>query len=682
MDLDQCRKDINNLDKSLLELLAQRRAVTRKVIEDKLEKGLDLRDPKREGEVLETLIKAGRKLGLDAHFVTRVFHEVIEDSVRSQESFLQNNLNPTTEKMLCIAYQGVEGAYSYLAGEKFFRGQLDNCSFEGYGNFSDVVAAVENGQADYAILPIENTTAGSINAVYDLLLATKLNIVGEEIFPVQHCLLSTEKAPLSTIRRVYSHYQALAQCSDFLSRLKNCVQETYMDTAEAAKKISEDGDPRQAAIASEEAGRIYGLEVLKRNLANQRENYTRFVIIAPRPSQVDSRVPCKTSLVLSTGHHEGALLKALSILDHHKINLTKLESRPMQGSPFTYIFYLDFEGNATDPKIQEALVGLSGATNYLRILGTYPRERHDKTRPSIRSRVPEKVADPQEGDTHEPGTPAPEETAVTAIVDKDPEGRSLTDLSTKPGGTIIRIGETELGGSEYVVFAGSGCNSSMEQIGAHVRQVSECGAMILHGSCLEASDSPFKTRRINFDLLEILTTAGKEFGLPVMTEVESVLDVAQAAQEADLMKIGPRNMQNFSLLEEAGKTGRPIVLSRGISATNEEFLEAAECVLVQGNQQVILCEQGIRIDERNSRNTLDLGTVANIRRMTHLPILIDPSRAIDHGSLVLPLASASKAFGAHGLIVNIRQNGDEDPATNELALGFEDFAKLMTGLYA
>ena len=676
MDLDQCRKDINSLDKSLLELLAKRRTISRKVIEDKLERGLDLRDPTREGEVLETLIKAGRKLGLDAHFVTRVFHEIIEDSVRSQESFLQNNLNPSTEKMLCIAYQGVEGAYSFLAGEKFFRGQLDNCSFEGYKSFADVVAAVENGQADYAMLPIENTTAGSINAVYDLLLATKLNIVGEEVFPVQHCLLGIEKAPLSTIRRIYSHYQALAQCSDFLSRLKNCDQETYMDTAEAAKKISAEGDPSQAAIASEEAGRIYGLKVLKRNLANQRENFTRFVIVAPRPSQVDSRIPCKTSLVLSTGHHEGALLKALAILDEHKINLTKLESRPMQGSPFTYIFYLDFEGNASDPKIQEALVRLSGATNYLRILGTYPRERHDKTRPSTRSRVPEKTDVEEEA----AAAPAPEKAAAPAGGGNG-EGRNLTDLAIKPEGTILRLGETELGGSEYVVFAGPDCISSMNQIGAHARQVSECGAMVLHGSCLEASDSPFKTRRINFDLLDVLTTAGKEFGLPVMTEVESVLDVAQAAQLADLLKIGPRNMQNFSLLEEAGKTGRPIVLCRGLSATNDEFLEAAECVLVQGNQQVILCERGTRIDERNSRNTLDLGTVASIRKMTHLPVLIDPSRAIDHSGLVLPLASASRAFGAHGLVVDVRQNGNENSETDSLTLGFDEFGKLMSDLY-
>ena len=676
MDLDQCRKDINRLDKSLLELLAKRRTISRKVIEDKLERGLDLRDPTREGEVLETLIKAGRKLGLDAHFVTRVFHEIIEDSVRSQESFLQNNLNPSTEKMLCIAYQGVEGAYSFLAGEKFFRGQLDNCSFEGYKSFADVVAAVENGQADYAMLPIENTTAGSINAVYDLLLATKLNIVGEEVFPVQHCLLGVEKAPLSTIRRIYSHYQALAQCSDFLSRLKNCDQETYMDTAEAAKKISAEGDPSQAAIASEEAGRIYGLKVLKRNLANQRENFTRFVIVAPRPSKVDSRIPCKTSLVLSTGHHEGALLKALAILDEHKINLTKLESRPMQGSPFTYIFYLDFEGNASDPKIQEALVRLSGATNYLRILGTYPRERHDKTRPSTRSRVPEKTDVEEEA----AAAPAPEKAAAPAGGGNG-EGRNLTDLAIKPEGTILRLGETELGGSEYVVFAGPDCISSMNQIGAHARQVSECGAMVLHGSCLEASDSPFKTRRINFDLLDVLTTAGKEFGLPVMTEVESVLDVAQAAQLADLLKIGPRNMQNFSLLEEAGKTGRPIVLCRGLSATNDEFLEAAECVLVQGNQQVILCERGTRIDERNSRNTLDLGTVASIRKMTHLPVLIDPSRAIDHSGLVLPLASASRAFGAHGLVVDVRQNGNENSETDSLTLGFDEFGKLMSDLY-
>jgi chorismate mutase/prephenate dehydratase len=676
MDLDQCRKDINSLDKSLLELLAKRRTISRKVIEDKLERGLDLRDPAREGEVLETLIKAGRKLGLDAHFVTRVFHEIIEDSVRSQESFLQNNLNPSTEKMLCIAYQGVEGAYSFLASEKFFRDQLDNCSFEGYKSFADVVAAVENGQADYAMLPIENTTAGSINAVYDLLLATKLNIVGEEVFPVQHCLLGVEKAPLSTIRRIYSHYQALAQCSDFLSRLKNCDQETYIDTADAAKKISAEGDPSQAAIASEEAGRIYGLKVLKRNLANQRENFTRFVVVAPRPGQVDSRVPCKTSLVLSTGHHEGALLKALAILDEHKINLTKLESRPMQGSPFTYIFYLDFEGNASDPKIQEALVRLSGATNYLRILGTYPRERHDKTRPSTRSRVPEKTDVEEEA----AATPAPED-AAAPVGGGNGEGRNLTDLSIKPGGTILRLGETELGGSEYVVFAGPDCISSMDQIGAHARHVSECGAMVLHGSCLEASDSPFKTRRINFDLLDVLTNAGKEFGLPVMTEVESVLDVTQAAQLANLLKIGPRNMQNFSLLEEAGKTGRPIVLCRGLSATNDEFLEAAECVLVQGNQQVILCERGTRIDERNSRNTLDLGTVASIRQMTHLPVLIDPSRAIDHSGLVLPLASASRAFGAHGLVVDVRQNGNENPETDSMTLGFDEFGKLMSDLY-
>ena len=682
MDLDQCRKDINRIDKDILELLVKRRGISRKVIEDKIEKGLPLRDAVREGVVLETLIKAGRKLELDAHFVTRVFHEIIEDSVRSQESFLQNNLNPSTDKMLCVAYQGVEGAYSHLAGQKFFRGQIDNCSFEGYKNFSDVVAAVENGQADYAILPIENTTAGSINAVYDLLLATKLNVVGEEIFPVQHCLLGLEKAPLSTIQRIYSHYQALAQCSDFLSRLKNCQQETYVDTAESARKVSEDGDTSQAAIASEEAGRIYGLKVLKRNLANQRENYTRFVIIAPRPNQVDSRVPCKTSLVLSTGHHEGALLKALAILDNHKINLTKLESRPMQGSPFTYIFYLDFEGNASDPKIQEALVGLSGATNYLRILGTYPRERHDKTRPSTRSRVPEKISSTEENEDSPDTVTAGEQDTGKVPAAAKPGGRNMTELALKPGGTTIRIGETEIGGSEYVVFAGPDCISSMDQIGAHVRQVSECGAMVLHGSCLESTDSPFKTRRINFDLLEMLTRAGKEFGLAVMTEVEAVLDVAQAAQQVDLVKIGPRNMQNFSLLEEAGKTGRPILLTRGFSATNDEFLEAAECVLAQGNQQVILCERGSRIEERGSRNTLDLGTVASFRQLTHLPIVIDPARSIDQGNLVLPLARASIAFGAHGLVIDVRQDGSKKAEDGALILGFEEFGQLMTELYA
>ena len=270
-----------------------------------------------------------------------------------------------------------------------------------------------------------------------------------------------------------------------------------------------------------------------------------------------------------------------------------------------------------------------------------------------------------------------EEVSATA----KPGGRNMTDLSLKPGGTTIRIGDTEIGGSEYLVFAGPDCSSSMDQIGAHVRQVSECGAMVLQGSCLESTDSPFTTRRINFSLLEMLSQAGKEFGLPVMTEVESVLDAAQAAQQVDLVKIGPRNMQNFSLLEEAGKTGRPILLTRGISASNEEFLEAAECVLAQGNQQVILCERGSRTEERSSRNTLDLGTVANFRQLTHLPVVIDPGRAIDQGKLVLPLARASMAFGAHGLVVDVRQDGGAQTADGALTLGFEEFAQLMTELY-
>ena len=162
---------------------------------------------------------------------------------------------------------------------------------------------------------------------------------------MEHCLLALEDVPIANIRRIYSHPQALAQCMKFLSTLHNCQREYFTDTAMAVKKVKEDQDLSQAAIASEEAGRRYGLKVLKRDLADQRDNSTRFVVVGKKPIHIDVRIPAKTSLVLGVPDEEGALLRALTVFDRHKINLKKLESRPRPGSPFQYLFYLDFEGN-------------------------------------------------------------------------------------------------------------------------------------------------------------------------------------------------------------------------------------------------------------------------------------------------------------------------------------------------
>lgn len=685
MNLDNCREEINRIDDDLLELLHKRRDIVRAVIETKVSKNLPLRDQVREADLLDRLIRNGRKIGLDVHFVTRVFHEIIEDSVRYQESFLQKNLNPTTDRLLCIAFQGVMGAYSQLAGEKFFSEQLDSCNFDGYKTFADVITAVENGQADFAMLPIENTTAGSINAVYDLLLSTKLSIVGEEIFSVEHCLLTLKKVPLSSIRRIYSHYQALAQCSEFIGRLKGCEQQSYVDTADSARKVAEDGNDEQAAIASEEAGRIYGLQVLKRNLANQPENYTRFVVVAPHPSRVDSRVPCKTSLVMSTAHREGALLEALSILNEYDINLSKLESRPMQGSPFMYNFYLDFEGNANDPKIQEALVRLSGATSYLRVLGTYPRQRHDRTKPRIQSKlaeIPQANNDTEQSDGDEAAS-VPAAATSSEHAELRLEADRLVRRETKSIDTCIRVRDVEIGGKEFVVIAGPSDVVSADQIRTCAREVSEYGGGILRASCLETATNAFKSRRVDVDALARLVESGREFGLPVLTTIESVADVESVARVADVLEIGARNMQNFGLLEEVGKAGRAVILTRGYASSLEDFLEAAECVLASGNQQVLLCDRGARTAEIANRTTLDLGSLSTLRQLTHLPVLADPCYAVEKPELVAPLAQAARAFGANAVLAHLRPNNEPSEPVPGVALSLDstEFAHLMGELF-
>jgi len=335
MDLSKYRDEINAIDDQLLQLLARRRESVGRVIELKERKTLHLRDVRREEEVLARLIARGRELGLDAHAVTKIFHEIIDDSVRAQQLFLQRNRNPRPDAArLTITYQGTEGNFSHSAARQFFADREERSTFVGGSTFEDVVQAVEKGDADYGVLPVENTTAGVINEVYDLLLRTKLHVVGEEIYEINLCLVAVDRVPLSNIRRVLSQWQALAQCSRFLSQLDNCQKVPTVDTAKAVRRVKEDRDLSQAAIAGEPAAQVYGLRVLEHNISDQPENFTRFIVVAAQPIEVDSRIPAKTSMIVATAHESGALIKALVALERHGINMTKLESRPRKGSRF------------------------------------------------------------------------------------------------------------------------------------------------------------------------------------------------------------------------------------------------------------------------------------------------------------------------------------------------------------
>jgi chorismate mutase/prephenate dehydratase len=338
----------------------------------KQEAHAELRDRARERAVLERVEAAAREEHLDPHFVARLFREIIDYSIRTQQARLFGGGPDTTERRILVAYQGTEGAYGHQAAQRHFSPWHAQTAYRAFPTFRDMLQAVRAREVDYAVLPIENTTAGSITEAYDLLASMDLSLVGEEIQPIDHCLIGVAPVALSELRRIYSHPQALAQCSEFLARMTGCSGEEFGNTALAVRKIAEDADPTQAAIASEEAARLAGLPVLARDIANQRDNFTRFVIVADEALECDPRIPCKTSVMFVTRHEKGALVTCLNVLAERELNLTKIESRPRPGSPWEYQFYVDFEGNRGDPRVQEALRELAARAFFLKVFGSYP----------------------------------------------------------------------------------------------------------------------------------------------------------------------------------------------------------------------------------------------------------------------------------------------------------------------
>jgi chorismate mutase/prephenate dehydratase len=372
--LDEIRAALDEADRRIVDALATRHRLIAEVIEAKTDDQVKQRDELREHEVLARVERHARRAGLDPGYVASLFQEIIQHSVERQvQSTGQDAVAPADR--LRIGYQGGAGAYSYLAAFQHFADRREVLDCRGYRTFQELADAIERGKLDYAMLPVENTTAGSINEAYDVLAHADVAAVGEEVFRVEHCLVALAPIPLAKIRRVASHPQALAQCSEFLASLGECQIESYTDTAMAVSKVVRDNDPTQTAIASREAARRHGLEVLRSGIANQKENYTRFLVIAREPEPCEAGTPCKTSLVLSTLHQEAALATCLNVLAEHHLNLTKLESRPLRDTPFEYLFYLDFEGNLVDENVAQALTELRSHTSYLKILGSYPMSR-------------------------------------------------------------------------------------------------------------------------------------------------------------------------------------------------------------------------------------------------------------------------------------------------------------------
>lgn len=274
-----------------------------------------------------------------------------------------------SQTALTVAFQGERGAYSEAAAVSYFGNQVDPLPCN---DFDDVFQAVTHGRADRGILPLENSLAGSIHRNYDLLLRYELYIVGEIQIPIAHQLIALPGVSLTEIKKVYSHPQALAQCEHSITKLLPAAQRvvTY-DTAGSVKMIKEQQIRDGAGLASRRAAEIYEMQIIQPDMQDDAENYTRFAIVAPEP--VVPAGEAKTSIVFSMRNAPGALFKCLAVFALRDIDLTKMESRPLQGKRWEYFFYIDFAGSQHDEPCRNALNHLQELTAYLRILGSYPR---------------------------------------------------------------------------------------------------------------------------------------------------------------------------------------------------------------------------------------------------------------------------------------------------------------------
>ncbi len=657
--LQPLRERLDEVDRRVVVALAERQRLVSEVAALKADPQLPLRDAHRERELLAKISALAKAEGVDGYFVETLYRRILEHSVRFQAA--RQGESPGGET-LRVAYQGVEASYSHAAGRKHFAAAAREVQLQGYKSFAAALDALAAGDADLAFLPVENSVAGSITDVYDLLRRADLHLVGEEVYRVEHCLLAIESVPLGLIRRIGSHPQALAQCGNFLQSLGDCRIEIEADTASAAMLVAEAGDLSRGAIASEEAATRYGLQVVKRNIANQKDNFTRFIAIARQPQTADPRLPHKTSLLVTIAHREGALTRGLEALARHGVNLTKLESRPLPERPWQYLFYLDHEGGVHEEHVAKAHAELATHAEAMRVLGSYPQDVPG------REALPVAIAPAAVKKTSTPVKPA--------VAAADSSYR-LASRGSRAQDSVIEIGGARVGGdAPFAIIAGPCSVESREQIMACAQAVHEAGGHLLRGGCFKPRTSPYDFQGGGFDALAILREAAQAYGLAVVTEVMHPGDVDAVAREADVLQIGARNMQNFALLKAVGKTQIPVLLKRGLMASIAEWLAAAEYVMAEGNARVILCERGIRTFETATRNTLDLSAVPVLRERTHLPVLVDPSHAAGRSEWVAPLTRAARAVGAHGAMIEFHPAPEQALSDGRQSLTIEDFKAL------
>ena len=373
--LQELREQLDRVDNEIVSLYQERMGLCREVGEYKIGRGKKVFDKQREKEKL-TAVAGKVSTEFEKKGITELYEQLMAMSRKLQYHILNENgtggrlpfieIDKLDVEGAKVVYQGVPGAYSEEALGRYFGDKLEKFAVQ---TFRDAMEVIEEGAADFAVLPIENSSAGPVNDVYDLLVDFEHYIVGEIELPVKHALVGIEGAKLEEIEKVYSHPQALMQCAKSLDTHRDWKQISVANTAVAAKKILEDKDKRKAAICSEHAAGLYALQILKEQMNDNENNYTKFIIVTNQ--KVFLKNAKKISICFEVPHESGSLYRILSHFIYNDLNMTKIESRPLAGSKWEYRFFVDFEGNLSDGAVKNAIRGMREEARNMKILGNY-----------------------------------------------------------------------------------------------------------------------------------------------------------------------------------------------------------------------------------------------------------------------------------------------------------------------
>lgn len=372
VDLEESRKKIDEIDRKILSLFKERMAVTTDVAAYKRSTGKRVFDPVREDEKIKSLC-AMVEDEFHQTAVEALFRQMMSISRKYQYQVLGPTVNDIPfrkvdsldvdedTRVVCF---GEKGAFTEQAMDEVFGKNITSFSRQ---SFRGVMEAVANGEAKYGVLPIENTSTGGITDIYDLLVDYDVTIVAEHVIRVEQDLLGLPGATLEDIRKVYSHAQGLMQCADFLEKHPEITKETYSSTSGAAKKVADDGDKSQGAIASGRAAEAFGLEIIQPAINFKNQNYTRFIIISNQSIYLSDA--SKLCLCFEIKHQAGALFNMLANFYYNDLNLTKIESRPIENRTWEYRFFVELEGNIDSPGVGNALASVQEVASKLTVLG-------------------------------------------------------------------------------------------------------------------------------------------------------------------------------------------------------------------------------------------------------------------------------------------------------------------------